>query len=620
MNRKIKSLLLNHRRPFIVATHLGLIAGSYYLAFLMRFDFSLLPKHQHVFLKTLPVVLIVKALSFYFFDLYRGLWRYVGINDLWQIIKASAASTAVFIMVHVFAFGLTGFPRSVFLGDFIIFTFLASGVRLATRLIKERHRNVSVPKNRARVLIVGAGEAGVLTLREYMNNPAMGRVVGFVDDDKTLHNRLIRNVPVLGDRSKIFSLVESFGIQEIVLAIPSASGSVIRDLVDRCRGTRAKVKIIPEINRILSGALEVKPRDIKPEDLLGRTQVAIDKGGIESYLKGKRVLVTGAGGSIGSELCRQIAGFSPEKLILFDHNENDVYFLEMEFKMKFPRVKFRTIIGDIRDVGLLRQVFTEKKPNVVFHAAAHKHVPLMEENPLAAVKNNVIGTRNLIYAAAHYAIDRFVLISTDKAVNPTSVMGATKRIAEMLLQAKARNNKTKFMAVRFGNVIGSDGSVVPLFKKQIEGGGPVTVTGPDVKRYFMSIPESASLVLQAGALGQGGEIFILDMGEQIRVVDLAKNMIALSGLVLDKDIEIKFIGLRPGEKPYEEMLHNSETDTITKHDKIFVARCPDYDPVKLRKTIRDMERMVKLADETGVMRMIAELVTTYKPFKNRPTE
>lgn len=616
MDKKIKSFLMEYRRFLIVVTHLLLIAGSYYLAFLIRFDFMLLPKQAQVFSKTLPLLVVVKAVVFYCFGLYRGLWRYVSTSDLWQIIKASVLSTAFFIILQVFIFGLARFPRSVFLGDFIIFTFFVSGVRLLSRLMRERYRGAALPKNRAKVLIVGAGEAGILTLREYMNNPTMGKVVGFIDDNKTLHNRSIRNVPVLGDRTRIASLVETYRVQEVVLAIPSAPGEVIRNLIERCQVANVKVKIIPEINRILTGDLEVKPRDVRPEDLLGRQPVTIDKSDIEGYIKNKRVLVTGAGGSIGSEICRQIAGFSPEKIIFFDHNENDVYFLEMEFKTKFPRVKFTTVIGDIRDIGLLREVFSGKKPNVVFHAAAHKHVPLMEKNPLAAVKNNVIGTRNLIYAAAHYRLDRFVLISTDKAVNPTSVMGATKRIAEMLLQAKARNSQTKFMAVRFGNVIGSDGSVVPLFKKQIDEGGPVTVTGPQVKRYFMSITESASLVLQAGALGRGGEIFILDMGEQIKVVDLAKNMIALSGLTLGKDIDIEFIGLRPGEKPYEEMLHNTETDTVTRHNKIYIARCAEYDPVKLRKKIKEMERAAKMADQAKIMHLIAELVTTYKPAKN----
>jgi FlaA1/EpsC-like NDP-sugar epimerase len=325
------------------------------------------------------------------------------------------------------------------------------------------------------------------------------------------------------------------------------------------------------------------------------------------------VIVTGAGGSIGSELCRQIVRFNPESMILFDHNENDVYFLVVEFETKYPEVKFKTIIGDIKDIGLLKNTFTRYKPQVIFHAAAHKHVPLMEENPPAAVKNNIIGTRNLIYAADHYKVERFVLISTDKAVHPTSVMGATKRIAEMILQAKAKISKTKYIAVRFGNVLGSDGSVVPLFKKQIEEGGPITITHPDAKRYFMSIPEAAQLVIQAGALGEGGEIFILDMGEQIKIVDIARDLVTLSGLKLGKDINIKFVGLRPGEKLYEEMLLNAEKDKVTKHNKIYITQPKEFDAGKLRRKIKELERLANIMDEDKIKEKIKDLIPTYTP-------
>jgi FlaA1/EpsC-like NDP-sugar epimerase len=406
--------------------------------------------------------------------------------------------------------------------------------------------------------------------------------------------------------------VDEYAVEEIILAMPSVNGENIRAILSACDFPDVRIKIVPAFEKIMGGAFEIKPRQVQLDDLLGRDPVVIDKKNVESYIKGKRVLITGAGGSIGSELCRQIMQYAPGEIILFDHNENDVYFLEVEFKIKFPRIKFITVIGDIRDVGLLRHVFTTHKPHVVFHAAAHKHVPLMETNPIAAVKNNVIGTRNLIYAAAHYHAERFVLISTDKAVNPTSIMGATKRLAEMLLQAKSRNSRTKFMAVRFGNVIGSAGSVIPLFRKQIESGGPITITHPDVRRYFMSIPEAASLVLQAGSMGERGEIFILDMGEQIKIVDLAKNLIALSGLVLDKDIAIKFIGLRPGEKLYEEILHDQEHDAVTKHNKIYISPSEDFDPVELRRKIREMDRYSKLAKDKDVVRLISDLVPIKK--------
>lgn len=336
----------------------------------------------------------------------------------------------------------------------------------------------------------------------------------------------------------------------------------------------------------------------------------------KKLIKGKIVLVTGAGGSIGSEICRQVAKFSPKQLVFFEHNENDVYFLELELKKQFKNIKFNTVIGDIKDIGLLKNVFSKYKPNVIFHAAAHKHVPLLEENPASAVKNNIIGTRNLIYAAAHYKIDNFVFISTDKAVNPTSIMGASKRIAEMMMQAKAKKSKTKFMAVRFGNVIGSSGSVVQLFQKQIEDGGPVTVTDPEVVRYFMTVREAAQLVIQAGSIGKGGEIFILDMGEQMKIADLARNLIVLSGLEMDKDVSIKFVGLRPGEKLYEEILHDKERDKATKHEKIFVAKPDIFDPEKLRRDIKELERMANILDEKGIVRKIKSLVPSFTPDKS----
>jgi FlaA1/EpsC-like NDP-sugar epimerase len=342
---------------------------------------------------------------------------------------------------------------------------------------------------------------------------------------------------------------------------------------------------------------------------LGRETVNIDEKEIKDYLSGKVVLVTGAGGSIGSALCRQIVNFNPKEILLLDHNENNVYYLGIEFLTKYPRIKFRIIIGDIKDIGLLKQTFSLYRPQVVFHAAAHKHVPLMEDNPSAAVKNNIIGSRNLIYASSHYNVERFILISTDKAVNPTSVMGISKRIAEMLLQAKAKISKTKFMAVRFGNVLGSDGSVVPLFKKQIQEGGPITITHPEVKRYFMSVNEAAQLVLQAGGMGKAGEIFVLDMGEQIKILDLAKELTALYGLNLGEDIKIKFIGLRPGEKLFEETLLDTEKDKATKADKIYIAQSDYFDPRILRAKIKELEKLVNIMDREGVVKKMRQIIT-----------
>lgn len=608
MRAKIKLLLLKYRRIFIIATHLALICLSYYLSFLARFDFPIPYEYYLVLLKTLPLLLIIKLVVFYYFGLFRGLWRYVSISDLWQIIKASFISTVIFIIADVFIYGLYNFPRSIFLSDFIICTFLTGGVRFLTRLFRERFRSIVLPKEQPKVLIVGAGEAGILTLKEYKNNPAMGEVVGFIDDDKTKRNESIQGVKILGDRSNIVEAVEAYGVKEIILAIPSARGEVIRELVASCRIPDVKLKIVPGFIKILSGALEIKPREVRPEDLLGRETVNIDEHEIREYLKNKRILVTGAAGSIGSELCRQVAIFSPEKVILLDHNENNLYFLQLELKAQYRALDINPVVGDINDISLLKKVFSKSRPQIVFHAAAYKHVPMMEGNPIAAVKNNAFGTRNIIYASHHYKVERFVLISTDKAVNPVNVMGLSKRLGEILLQAKAKHSKTKFMAVRFGNVLGSDGSVVPLFKKQIEGGGPITITHPETTRYFMSIKEAALLVLQAGAIGTGGEMFILDMGEQIKIIDLAKNLVALSGLELGKDILVEYIGLRLGEKIREELLLDKDKDKTTKHDKIYINQGDNFDLISLRKQMKELQRYVDLMKEEKVVRKLKEIV------------
>lgn len=606
----IKNFILKYRRFFIVIAHLAFIISSYIISFLLRFDFHIDPTYFRIILKTLPLIILIKGILFYYYGLFFGLWRYVSMDDLWQIIKANITASIFFIISQIFVFSNIGFPRSVYIIDFIICTVLIAAVRFFTRLLKERYRNIVLQKQR-KILIIGAGEAGILMLKEFYNNPRMGQVVGFIDDDPIKQNATIYGKKVLGERKNIAEVVTRYDVEEIILAIPSAKGETIRDIISYCQIPNIKLKIIPPLQKIINGEMEVKPREVKPEDLLGRETVEIDKNEVSAYIKNRCILVTGAGGSIGSAICRQIVYFNPSKIILFDHNENDVYFLECEFKTRYPHIRVRTFIGDIKDVGLLKYIFSNSMPQVVFHTAAHKHVSLMEENPAAAIKNNVIATRNLIYAAAHYKVEKFVMISTDKAVNPTSVMGTTKRIGEMILQAKAKKSKTKFMAVRFGNVLGSDGSVVPLFKKQIEEGGPVTVTHPEVKRYFMSVNEAAQLVLQAGAIGNGGEIFILDMGEQIKIIDLAYDLITLSGYKPEKDISIKFIGLRPGEKLFEEMFSAIEKSSSTKHNKIHIVQPNDFDPPKLRIQIKELERLANSLEEDKILKKIRELVPSY---------
>jgi FlaA1/EpsC-like NDP-sugar epimerase len=575
---------------------------------MLRFDCNLPSDYFKVFLKTLPFLILIKLSVFYYFGLFQGLWRYVSIYDLVQIIKANIVASVVFILSYVFIFGAYIIPRFILLDDFIICTSFIGGIRFLSRIIREQYHSVPLTEKRIKVLIVGAGEAGVLLLKEYKNNPALGEVVGFIDDDKAKHNGTIHGIRILGDRNAISGVVQIYGVEEIILAIPSAKGEIIRALISCCQVPNVKLRIVPGFTKILSGQLEVGPREVKPEDLLGRETVSIDECEIARYLKGKRVLITGAAGSIGSELCRQVVGFSPLEIILIDHNENNLYFLTIELKAKFRDLNIKSVVGDINDIGLLKKVFSGSKPQVVFHAAAYKHVPLMEENPIAAVKNNALGSRNMVYAAHHYKVERFVLISTDKAVNPINVMGLSKRLAEIFLQAKARCSKSKFMAVRFGNVLGSDGSVVPLFKKQIEAGGPITITHPDTTRYFMSIKEAVLLVLQAGAIGSGGEIFILDMGEQIKIVDLARDLVALSGLELGKDIPIEYIGLRPGEKIKEELLLDKDKDKITKHDKIYISQADDFDVVLLRKQMKVLESYVNSMDKEKVVKKMKEII------------
>ena len=604
----LKELILKYRRLITIAIHLVLVSCAYMLAFYLRLDFKINSSFWQVIIKTLPILVCIKISILGYFGLYSGLWRYASIDDIWRIAKAQVLAMLCLIPVIAFFYTFSGFPRSIFVLDCILSFCFIAGIRFVTRLLREKYRP-AIGSKRKRAIIVGAGEAGVMVLREARINPKANiEVVGFIDDDRNKKNLRIQGVSILGACSNISSAVEKYGIDEVIIAIPSATGEVIRSIIAHCQISSVKIRIVPGLQKILNGDLEVKPRDVKPEDLLGRETVNVSEEEIEGYLLGKVVLVTGAGGSIGASLCRQIVNFNPKEIILFDHNENNVYYLGIEFFTKYPQIKFRTIIGDIKDIGLLKRTFSVYRPQVIFHAAAHKHVPLMEENPIAAVKNNIIGSRNLIYASNHYKVERFILISTDKAVNPTSVMGVTKRIAEMVLQSKAKISKTKFMAVRFGNVLGSDGSVVPLFKKQIEEGGPLTITHPEVKRYFMSINEASRLVLQAGAMGKAGEIFILDMGEQIKILDLAKELVALHGLKIEEDIKIKFIGLRPGEKLFEETLLNSEKDKATKADKIYIAQSDYFDLHILRSKIKELENLVNEMNEFEVKKKLLEII------------
>ncbi|HEX3016120.1 MAG TPA: nucleoside-diphosphate sugar epimerase/dehydratase, partial [Desulfobacteria bacterium] len=459
-----------------------------------------------------------------------------------------------------------------------------------------------------------AGDAGALAVRELKNrNYRDGTPVGFIDDDQDKQQLQLFGLPVFGTRKDLARVVRNHNIDQVVIAMPSASGDVIREIVKNCEKSAIPIRIMPGVYDILSGNVTINPiRDVQVEDLLGREPVVVDLENIGGYVRGQTILVTGAGGSIGSELCRQVARFEPGQLVLLGHGENSVFDIEQELLETYPELKISTEIVDIKDKVKVERVFRTHKPKVVFHAAAHKHVPLMERNPEEALKNNVMGTKNLAEAAAAAKVKTFVLISTDKAVNPTSVMGASKRIAEMVIQSMDKVSQTKFVAVRFGNVLGSRGSVIPTFKRQIAKGGPVTVTHPEMVRYFMTIPEASQLVIQAGSMANGGEIFILDMGQPVKIVDLAYDLIRLSGLEPGRDIKIKFTGMRPGEKLYEELLTAEEGTSATKHKRIFVAKPSEIDRAKLEEAIVTIRESASLLSQQEIISLIQELIPTFR--------
>lgn len=607
-----KETLDKLRIPIMLVIDLALVNLSIFLAFAIRFDWRFTSLIASPCLYFMIWAAIIRIILFYILGMYQWSFRYASISEAINVFKSVTIGSLLLVAIAFFT-QRTEIGRSVLLIDYLACLFFTGTSRFLPRvLIKFKQLQSS---NLKRALIVGAGAAGEMVAREMISaRKRLYQPVGFIDDNPNKLNSRIHGVKVLGSIEDIDRVINYHNIEEIVIAVPSATGKTIRDIVSKCEKAEVKIKTVPELHKILTGEVTIKHiRDVKPEDLLGRETVNINTRDVSLFLKGKVVLITGAAGTIGSELSRQIAKFNPGQMVLYDLNENNLYFLEMELKANYPHLEHRTIVGDIKDIGLLKNTFSKYRPNVVFHSAAHKHVPLMEENPIAAVKNNIIGTRNLVYASEHYGVERFVMISTDKAVNPTSAMGASKRIAEMMIQSKAKTARTKFMAVRFGNVIGSSGSVVPIFKQQIENGKPLTVTHPEVKRFFMTASEAAQLVMQAGAIGKGAEIFILDMGEQIKIVDLAKNLITLSGLEPGRDIEIKFVGLRPGEKMMEEMLLDVEHDKATKHDKIYIAQPDSFDLSLLRKDLKVLERLAGLMDEERVIAKIKEMVPAYKP-------
>ncbi|MFS0836749.1 nucleoside-diphosphate sugar epimerase/dehydratase [Paenibacillus sp. 1P03SA] len=514
---------------------------------------------------------------------------------------------------YLFVYIVTGktIPISVFIGAIQSNLFLTGGVRFAWRMFTDHYQRKKEHQNKA--LIIGAGDCGSIIAKELKQNQAsIMTPVAFIDDDPRKQKSQIYGIPVVGNRQSIIDTVNKYEIHDIIIAIPSASKKELSAIIEICKATKANLKIIPILNDLISGKVSIKEiRDVEVEDLLGREPIKTDLKDIANYVEQKTVLITGAGGSIGSELCRQIAPFHPSKLLLLGHGENSIYTIEMELRSKFPELPIETLIADVQDRERIDLIFQRYGPQVVFHAAAHKHVPLMERNPSEAIKNNVFGTKNVAECADRYGAERFVLISTDKAVNPTSVMGTTKRIAEMLVQSLNTNSNTLFAAVRFGNVLGSRGSVIPRFKQQIKNGGPVTVTHPEMIRYFMTIPEAVQLVIQAGALAKGGEVFILDMGAPVKIYDLARDLIRLSGFEPEVDIRIEYSGIRPGEKLFEELLTDEEGISSTKHNRIFIGKPSSLQRSLLEFEIKKLEGVLKEEAEV-ICGVLQDIVPTFR--------
>ncbi|MFH1616725.1 MAG: nucleoside-diphosphate sugar epimerase/dehydratase [Planctomycetota bacterium] len=617
--------ILRYRKPLIVFAHVVTFAAALFLSFLLANNMQL---RTSWLLYQYPLMLlffiIIKLSVFGFFKQYRGWWRYVGISDLVGILRASLVSTLVIVLLWfalVMGYGpvrrhlqeLTKVGQGIFIADMFITILLLSGLRMMIRLYNEEFRAVEGVRLK-RFLIVGAGNAGEGLLREiHRMSIEQYEVVGFVDDNIAKHGMHIHGIPVLGSVDQLPQICEKYSVDEIAIAMPSATHKELRRVVQVCSGTKIRFRTVPSITDIASGRFKVSQiRDVDINDLLGREAVQLELDSVEKFLKDKVILVTGAGGSIGSEMCRQVCNFAPRQLLLVEQAENSLFFIDRELRETFPNIVIEAVICDITDQTRLKQIFQQYKPQVVIHAAAHKHVPLMEINPGEAIKNNIFGTKT-IADVAHVCPEttNFVMISTDKAVNPTSIMGSSKRIAEMYIQTLDMISNTSFVTVRFGNVLGSNGSVVPIFKDQIARGGPVTVTHPEMQRYFMTIPEASQLVLQAATMGLGGEIFVLDMGEPVKIVDLASELITLSGFRPVEDIEIVFSGIRPGEKLFEELAIKGEDMQPTRHPKIGIWKNIAVDHEKLDAGIKELFEQSQTADYNQIIKTIKLLIPEY---------
>jgi FlaA1/EpsC-like NDP-sugar epimerase len=610
MDSSLINNALTYRRLWVVLFQTFLIALAYYCAFLLALDFNISAPAWRVFVFTLPFVVTIKLLLFYRFGMLRGWWRYTGMSDLADLTQAAIVS-CIIIYCGARVFSAFHNPRSLIILDFALTILVTGGARFAVRAYTETVESVATGQ---RTLIVGAGRAGRALARELRYHPELDyKPVGFVDDDPDKTGIKINGVKVLGSIKDLPRLIASFDVAQVLIALSSAEGRQVERVINACRTSKVEFKILPPIDQRINGTPQIsKVRSVRVEDLLGRQPVKLESEAMERTLRDEVVLITGAGGSIGSELARQVAAFGPRKLVLFERSENDLFTISTSLSSSFPQVQHVAIIGDILDLTRLRETFALHHPNCVFHAAAYKHVPLMENSCFQAVTNNIFGTYNVAVVAQQYGVERFIMISSDKAVNPSSVMGVTKRVAELIMLG-LQHQHGKFMAVRFGNVLGSNGSVLPIFERQIARGGPVTVTHPDATRYFMTISEAVQLVLQAATMGLGGEVFILDMGDPVRILDLAKNLIRLSGLDPDRDIEIVFTGLRPGEKLVEQLALVGEGIKSTSHDKIRVLRGNEVKVEQVRAWLHELSVLVDSKNVHGIISTLKRIVPEYSP-------
>lgn len=599
-----------------------LVVISLYIALILKMDFKIEPVYFRFFLLSIIPVITFTIITNMLFKLYSNIWRYASVEELLSLVYSMTLTNIIFIIYSYFiSYTLLQsryyrFPVSVHIIFWLLSVISLGGVRFLYRIMANGSTEETSAKKK-NVLIVGAGDAGAILIKEINNNSSLAyKVVGLIDDNDNKVGKRIYGVKVLGNRNKILQVCKQLRVDEIMIAMPSVDAQHQKEILDICKEYTNNIKTMPGIYKLVDDGIDVKQmKDVDINDLLGRDPIKLKAEHIDKYIKDKTIMVTGGGGSIGSEIVRQIVKFSPKKIIILDIYENNAYDLQMELNRNWPQVDKDVVISSVRDLKRMEQVFKKYHPDVVFHAAAHKHVPLMEENVPDAVKNNIIGTYNVCKCCDKYGTKKFVLISTDKAVNPTNVMGATKRFCELIIQAFNEVSKTDFVAVRFGNVLGSNGSVIPLFKKQIEKGGPVTVTHPDITRFFMTIPEAAQLVIQAGGFAEGGEIFVLDMGKPVKMVDVARDLIRLSGYKPDVDIKIEYIGLRPGEKLYEELLMDEVALTSTEHEKIFVEKPKDANMEFIDESIREFSNVDNMSKEE-IIELIEEKVPTYHRKKN----